>query len=201
MRPSCNRHVLSVLRRELGMNQSDFAWLVGCSASHIQAVEIRRLPLTERVAMRIFAETGVSPDWLLANDFNRPMIEGGNGVLYTKACYERMQAKKHSATAQDTAAIDDELMHVAAMLWSVMSAAQKKGTVPASMALFRVGKFVDEMMAEFGIDFWVYDGKNRARAPKVISEKVVQAKQWKQAGDHGRNRHPLECDASPKFAV
>ena len=82
MRPSCNRHVISVLRRELGMNQSDFAWLVGCSASHIQAVEIRRLPLTERVAMRIFAETGVSPDWLLANDFGQPMVEGGkqNGL-------------------------------------------------------------------------------------------------------------------------
>ena len=50
-------------------------------------------------------------------------------------------------------------MHDAAMLWSVVSSAQKKGMVPASMALFRIGKFVNEMMEEFGIDFWVYDGK------------------------------------------
>ncbi len=84
------------------MNQSDFAWLVGCSASHIQAVEIRRLPLTDRVARRVFAETGVSPEWLLANDFGQPIVEASTGAASTSECKPKNSAPRSRTPRSST---------------------------------------------------------------------------------------------------
>jgi transcriptional regulator with XRE-family HTH domain len=64
------KHVLTMLRRILGMKQSAFASLVGCSTATIQSIEPikSRMTLSEDLAKRTAQETGVDVGWLLKND-------------------------------------------------------------------------------------------------------------------------------------
>jgi transcriptional regulator with XRE-family HTH domain len=68
-------HVLAILRKSLGLKQSELAEMVGCSAVTIQSVEVNRLKLSKSLASRISMETGADLDWLLANDVSVPMPE------------------------------------------------------------------------------------------------------------------------------
>ena len=58
--------VLPWLRETLGLTQSQLANLIGAAQSTIQAVELGRLPLSERFAWAISQNIGVDAHWLLA---------------------------------------------------------------------------------------------------------------------------------------
>src|SRR6516165_10387001 len=66
-------HVLSVLRKNLALRQTQLAKMVGCSVATITSVEVGRLKLSESLAKRIAAATGCDEQWLLAGDASVPM--------------------------------------------------------------------------------------------------------------------------------
>jgi transcriptional regulator with XRE-family HTH domain len=65
--------VLPWVREVLGLTQSDLANKIGAVQSTIQAVELGRLPLSERFAWAISEQTGVDARWLLAGKLPHPL--------------------------------------------------------------------------------------------------------------------------------
>jgi DNA-binding XRE family transcriptional regulator len=73
MPASKSSHVLSVLRKNLALRQTELAKMVGCSVNTITSIEVGRLKLSESLAKRIAAVTGCDEQWLLAGDISVPM--------------------------------------------------------------------------------------------------------------------------------
>ncbi|MGE4585202.1 MAG: helix-turn-helix domain-containing protein [Sphaerochaeta sp.] len=59
---------LLALRKELNLNQKEFAKLTGISVANIEAVEFERRKLTMRMAKRIEDACGIGTEWLLHGD-------------------------------------------------------------------------------------------------------------------------------------
>jgi DNA-binding XRE family transcriptional regulator len=66
------KSVVEILRRELGLQQGEFAERVGLSRRTIQEIEYGA-PLSWKSARAITAEFNVSPDWLMQNDPSKPI--------------------------------------------------------------------------------------------------------------------------------
>jgi len=66
-------HVLALLRDALALKQTELAKMADCSVATVQSVELGRLKLSNALAARIGAATGVDLDWLRANDLNQPV--------------------------------------------------------------------------------------------------------------------------------
>jgi transcriptional regulator with XRE-family HTH domain len=93
MRPSPHRHTLAVLRTFLGLTQKEMADLAECSRPTIQAIELGKLQLSEKLAKRIEHETGIGLEWLLAGDPTVPPQRIG-GIPYSKSVFDSYQASK-----------------------------------------------------------------------------------------------------------
>lgn len=91
MRPSPLRHPLAVLRQIIDMSQQQLADLAECARPTIQAIELRKLNLSEKLAQRIAYQTGVSPSWLLAGDVAK-LPTCRNDTRFTKETFETEQA-------------------------------------------------------------------------------------------------------------
>jgi len=65
--------------------------ILGCSTPTIQAVELGKLKLSEKLAGLISHKTGINVAWLLTNDVTRPPIDG-EGAAYARAMFEESQA-------------------------------------------------------------------------------------------------------------
>ena len=76
-RPAKAAHVLAKFREELGLHQNELAKRVGLHRRTIQDIERGKLHLSRRSALRISEKTGVSVDWLQANDPKREIINVG----------------------------------------------------------------------------------------------------------------------------
>jgi len=66
-------HPLAVLRVRLNLTQTQLAKMIRCSASTIQSIELNRLKLSDSLATKICAVTGVDFDWLTGADPEMPM--------------------------------------------------------------------------------------------------------------------------------
>jgi transcriptional regulator with XRE-family HTH domain len=92
MQRSPQRHPLAVLRLKLGLGQKELAALLKCSRPTIQAVELGKLKLSERLAHEVVIQTGVSLEWLLGGDVKgEPQSQWGG--LFTKDEFERVQVE------------------------------------------------------------------------------------------------------------
>jgi len=91
MRISNQSHTLAVLRLLAGLTQKEMAAALHCSAPTIQAVELGRLKLSEKLAGLASHNTGINLGWLLENDVAKPPIDV-QGRPYTKATFEEFQA-------------------------------------------------------------------------------------------------------------
>ncbi len=87
MRRSPLRHTLAVLRGIIGYRQKEFAELVGKSTPAIQAIELGKLPLSDKLAERISYETGIFLGWLLDDDVTRSPISR-HGEPYTREFFQ-----------------------------------------------------------------------------------------------------------------
>lgn len=92
MRLSPQRHTLAVLRILINLTQKELAELAHCSRPTIQAVELGKLKLSFDLAQRIHLATGVSSEWLMADDVSQPPM-ATDGKPYTKAFFEQMRAE------------------------------------------------------------------------------------------------------------
>jgi transcriptional regulator with XRE-family HTH domain len=93
------RHPLAVLRTTIGLTQKEMAQMIGRAPRTIQAIELGQLPLSEELALRIAAETGVDESWLLEGDASAPPERGpallafaGENRPYEKRDYEWQRA-------------------------------------------------------------------------------------------------------------
>lgn len=130
MRPSPLLHPLAVLRSITGLTQKQMGDFVDRAARTIQAIELRKMPLTDELALRIAEATGVDEAWLFAGDPNTPprkgltLVQAGRGEgEYTKAdfefhrafvetgylTYEEWQATRAQAKAEGRLAQADEM--------------------------------------------------------------------------------------------
>ena len=112
MRLSPHRHTLAVLRTFLGLTQKEMAELAECSRPTIQAVELGKLKLSFDLADRIHFSTGISTDWLLANEVTKPPL-ANDGKPYTKATFDERRATLYAPAPSDADACWD--------LWDVWS--------------------------------------------------------------------------------
>jgi len=95
MRRSPLSHSLAVLRITIGLTQKEMGDLVDRAARTIQSIELRKMPLTQELALRIAEATGVDEAWLFAGNPDTPpqkgltLLQAGRGHGdYTKADYE-----------------------------------------------------------------------------------------------------------------
>ena len=92
MKPYTPRHTLAILRRVIGLTQSELAVIVGRSPRTIQAIEGGRLTLSEDLAVRVSHETGISMHWLLGHNSGEPPTMEFGGLPFTKAVYDNTRA-------------------------------------------------------------------------------------------------------------
>ena len=152
MRPSLRRHVLVLLREELGLNQKDFADYVGCSESVLQAVERGpdRLKLSDALAEKIFVATGIDPEWLLANDFSKPMVAFWQRKPYTKEVFEAVQGRKHLPPDWTQELQDTWALRAFGEIMAALASAQETSIESALVASRRVWEFAEKMAKDFG---------------------------------------------------
>ena len=92
MRLSPQRHTLAVLRTVIGITQKEMAALLECSVPTVQAVELGKLKLSDRLGERVREQTHISLQWLLDNNVGQPPV-GDGGKPYTKAIFEEVQSR------------------------------------------------------------------------------------------------------------
>lgn len=134
MRISPLLHPLAVLRNTIGLTQKEMGDLVNRAARTIQAVELRKLSLSEDLAMLIAEATGIDVGWLLAGQPSVPPRKGltaqhmgaGSGV-YTKSDYEF-----HRAFLESPAASREEIERV---VQSAIPIENQKGEKVVTMSL------------------------------------------------------------------
>lgn len=132
MRLSLLKHPLAVLRVALGLSQKEMAALAECSTPTIQALELCKLNLSERLGSVIAAKTGVSLAWLLGGNPRAAMLSRW-GHPYTPEVFDKVQAAE-AASAKGRAAGDYfNANHVLATGFATMArallAAHKTGQV------------------------------------------------------------------------
>jgi hypothetical protein len=132
MARSKRKTTVAVLREILGLDgqQDYFATLVGMSPSWVRHASCGVLPLTRKVAYQIAFATGVSPEWLLADDVAQPPMTSDLSRPYDRNAYVEYQNKKRASFPELT----DPLAEAAAKkipmsLLKILSAIYASGDV------------------------------------------------------------------------
>jgi DNA-binding XRE family transcriptional regulator len=86
-------NVVEVLRREVGLQQGEFAERVGLSRRTIQEIEYGA-PLGWKSAKAISDTFNVSQEWLMANDLKAPMVNAIDGRPWSHKEKGRVQKAK-----------------------------------------------------------------------------------------------------------
>jgi transcriptional regulator with XRE-family HTH domain len=150
MRPSPRRHNLARLRLFLNLRQPEMAKHAGCSVHTIQSVELGRLRLSEELARRISAATGVHFRWLLENDLEAEIV-GSRGHPFTKSDFECVQANKKIGSSEFMQfMIKDYAASFYGQIRALLSSAVKRDL--SEVAVWKLAKFLDECRNEFGHD-------------------------------------------------
>ena len=87
------KSVVEILRRELGLQQGEFADRIGLSRRTIQEVEYGA-PLSWKSAKAISDTFNVSEEWLMANDLNAPMVDATRGKPWSPKEKGKVQKAK-----------------------------------------------------------------------------------------------------------
>jgi hypothetical protein len=189
MRPSPFRVPLALLRNELGLGQKEFGELIERGRPTIQAIELGKLRLTEDLAAKVSAQTGISARWLLEGTPDTPMVTP-EGKPYTKEIFETLQARPkargltleiQSQRSSHTRGPTDEMedpkelemlyirgVYVCADWFPMYSAATKAGKreIVEHLTL----KFLEQMRKRFGFDMVAaqnIDGEVRFKSGKI----------------------------------
>ena len=148
MRRSPQRHPLAVLRLKLGLGQKEMAALLKCSRPTIQAIELGKLKLSERLATEIAIQTGASLDWLLAGNPAAPQSQWGGE--YTMEEFERVQADLVQPRTDETDLeyISEFYLDCVSRLGEALLAAIKADHYP--IFRYRLRQLLQRVEEEFG---------------------------------------------------
>ena len=150
MRPSPQRHTLAVLRLTIGLTQKEMAAILECSTPTIQAVELGRLNLSEKLAGLVSHKTGINLTWLLKNDVNQPPVDI-EGVPYTKALFEDYQALGLQQKHPDLGALQalHSLTTNIRRLCAIQFRAYKNDD--SALCAYKLAKAFEELEKHFGV--------------------------------------------------
>ena len=143
----------AVLRAILGIKDSAMAELLECSAFTIHSLETGRLKLSEAMAGRMFHETEISPQWLLAGDAKAPP-KSAYGEPYTKAIFDRAQAVKVDRDDPSGDWLMLDALDCAARLVAIFTSA--RASQQYYMVSYKARKAIEELRKEFGQDQKLY---------------------------------------------
>jgi len=149
MRISPHRHTLAVLRTTIGLTQKEMAQLAECARPTIQAIELGKLVLSERLAKLIAFKTGVDLTWLLKNKPQVPPVDGF-GQPFEKRTFEEAQAgpeQKHPGLEFNQARFGMGINE--ARLAAVLLRALKDSK--GNLCAYKLSKALDELEKEFGV--------------------------------------------------
>src|SRR5215831_21391495 len=124
MRTSSKRTTAAVLRSIIGIKDWEMAKLLDCSISTIYSVESGRLKLSEALGTRMFHETGISLNWLLAGNPEAPPISERDEP-YTRAIYTRAQAEKEGFNNRHADLLAMDEVGLCARVIAILEAANK----------------------------------------------------------------------------
>jgi transcriptional regulator with XRE-family HTH domain len=182
MKPSPLRSPVAVLRHFCGpregspMYQQEFADMIGCSRIYLQKIE--QTPrhggqkLSEKLAYRIFHETGISLDWLLAGNPKSPPLSA-RGEPYTRKLFAEAQAEKQYFDQQHPFFRNTNAIGFCAQLIAILENANAKKNY--YMAAYKVCKALDSLRDEFGQDEQVYPVNNPSGHVHVVRDTAARA--------------------------
>lgn len=163
MRPSPHRHTLAVLRTFLGLTQKEMANILGCSTPTIQAIELKKLPLSDKLADRIRYETGIDLAWLLGGNPSAPMIGLAN-TPYTKETFEICQASstRRGSTPGDPHGVETLLSSALVQIQTMILESYDRDKL--DLFSFKLQQALQELRKELGLK---EDSKFEFRFPHV----------------------------------
>lgn len=173
MRLSNQTHTLAVLRLRAGLTQKEMAAVLHCSAPTIQAVELGRLKLSEKLAGLASLKTGINLAWLLENDVNQPPVDI-KGRPYTKAIFEEYQAiadiKKDPQVENDLALVcrDQTVSRLHGLL---LRAFQDSNT---ELCAYKLSKAFDELEKQFRVTGADRKAASPAKHTPELREKMTK---------------------------
>jgi len=162
MRPSELRTTAAVLRSLIGLDAEEMRALLGCSLNTIKSLESGRLKLSAAMAAKMAAATGVSEDWLLSGD-PRKLPTTPTGHPYTTEAFVQRMAHRQFHEESGKTPRSVRSLHLAGRLASILS--RTAGNPGYELALYKAGRMVDELAAEFE-----EDPTTAAHPEKAISE-------------------------------
>jgi len=186
MRTSSKKTTAAALRSIIKITDDDWASRLGCSRATIHSVESGRLKLSESLAMKMFHETQISPQWLLdGNPKSSPV--SAKGEPYTAEIFDRAQAQKRHFDQQHPYFRMNDALGFCAQLVAILDSANKQKNY--FMAAYQTGKALDELRAKFGQNFKIYssEGAHVVRmdeASRILNRLAAHAKQhiaWSRA--------------------
>jgi hypothetical protein len=150
MRPSEKRHPVAVLREICDLRQTEFADLIGCSPVYLQKIEATPakkggLPLSPKLAQRIFHETGVSLEWLRKGDPKAPPVSA-RGERYTRDIFVRAQAEKKYYDRPHPWFQNNDALRCCARVVAILQSAAERGQY--YMAMYELGAALDKLARE-----------------------------------------------------
>ena len=151
MRLSKKKHTLAILRLELGLHQQGMADIAECSRELIQAVELGRAPLSEKLAKKVFLATGVGLSWLTDDKVDAPIVDVA-GQPYTRDAFERARAGGDQQTEESRRINRESLAYQMADLFAVYVAAENTSIQATYILGLRFRDFFNDIWQEFGLD-------------------------------------------------
>jgi transcriptional regulator with XRE-family HTH domain len=144
MKPRKHKHNLARLRAYLNLRQKEMGGLVGYSMRAIQSVENRTLTLSEELAQRISAATGIAREWLLENNLKAP-LKADDFRPFTKKYYHQRRSDRERGLAP-IGTVGRELRTLAFYSWMRAIFATSDGNI----ALSKTEKFLERLSRRYG---------------------------------------------------
>jgi transcriptional regulator with XRE-family HTH domain len=156
-------HKLAIVRKNIGFHQVEMANVLGVTVDAIKSIESGRMKLSQDLAERVQRETGVTAEWLLADDITKP-------IQFTMGPTWWLQKQKEAQLQEMTVAKSRQIItdlrkaqHVGACairflsfwelitkLISIAAKAVKCGKF--SLFLFKLRKMMTDLEGEFQCD-------------------------------------------------
>jgi transcriptional regulator with XRE-family HTH domain len=181
--PNRKKSTVAQLRAILGprfskgeqLDQERFAKLIRCSIHRLQNIEAGRTKLDEGLARQIADATGISCEWLLANDPEAPPVADVplQKVPYTLETFRRARIRCDIGVPTRRESIARARGGEYAMVFYAWMRALFS-TKNADIALWRTGRFLEQLANEYG--------HNRAVLPAARLEVAALADhlRWEQ---------------------
>jgi hypothetical protein len=157
MARSKKKTTVAVLRGILGEDgQRDyFAKLIGMSHSWVRHASCGVLPLTRKAAFKIASATGVSPEWLLADDVSQPPMTSDLSRPYDLNAYLEYKNNKRASVPNRTDPLAEAVTEeIPEGLLKILSAIHASGDVPWRLRaiLQNLEEFADRLADDFKPD-------------------------------------------------